>query len=79
MAGLSPRINNYIMKVKKQLHLPTILRGNWHLKVSVLNSQILVVAKHVISAEVVVQCFTNESEAENFIKFLIIKDTYEQQ
>jgi hypothetical protein len=54
----------------------TIRRGDWHIKTSMIQfQQILIVAKHITTGEVVIRCFIDELSASNFIEFIVEKGT----
>lgn len=59
---------------KKLVALQTIRRGDWLIKLSVMNGQILLVASHLIDLErVEIRAFYHPNEAFNFIDFIIGK------
>jgi len=67
------------LKVSKKLvALPAVRRGNWFIKVSVCNGQILLVASHAIDLnKIEVRAFWSPNEVYDFIDMLIEKDLYE--
>lgn len=59
---------------KKLVTLQTIRRGDWLIKLSVMNGQILLVASHLIDLErAEIRAFYHPNEAFNFIDFIIGK------
>lgn len=66
-------MNNYNVKVfDKLVTMNTVRRGNWLIKVSILNGQILLVASHLLDLEKIeVKTFWKSHEVHNFIEHLL--------
>lgn len=63
---------------KKLVTLPAIRRGNYLIKISVYNGQILLVASHSIDLhKVEVRSFWEPDEVYDFIDMIVEKDMYE--
>jgi len=63
------------IKITKNLvTLQTVRRGDWFIKISVMNGQILLIASHLIDLEKMeIRTFYHPNEAFNFIDFIIGK------
>lgn len=66
-------MNEYNVKVfDKLVTMNTVRRGNWLIKISILNGQILLIASHLLDLEKVeVKTFWNSNDVYNFIEFLL--------
>lgn len=71
-------MDNHLRVSKKIVTLPAVRRGDYFIKISVYNGQILLVASHAIDLEKVhVRLFGNPNDVYNFIDMIIEKDNYE--
>jgi len=65
-------MNPNIKVNKKLVTLAPVRRGDWLIKLSVLNGQILLVASHLIDLEKIeVNTFYNPQSVFDFIEFLV--------
>lgn len=66
-------MNEYNVKVfDKLVTMNTVRRGNWLIKISIFNGQILLIASHLLDLEKVeVKTFWNSNDVYNFIEFLL--------
>lgn len=66
-------MNEYNVKVfDKLVTMNTVRRGNWLIKISILNGQILLIASHLLDLEKVeVKTFWKSQDVYNFIEFLL--------
>jgi len=57
---------------KRMVTFQLIRRGNWLMKISVLNDKnVMVVAKHYFNSDVVIRYFANFEVASNWVEWLI--------
>ncbi len=66
-------MNKYNVKVfDKLVTMNTVRRGNWLIKISIFNGQILLIASHLLDLEKVeVKTFWKSQDVYNYIEFLI--------
>lgn len=66
-------MNEYNVKVfDKLVTMNTVRRGNWLIKISIFNGQILLIASHLLDLEKVeVKTFWKSHDVYNFIEFLL--------
>ena len=72
-------MDTYFNVNKKLMSLPAVRRGNYVIKVSVCNGQILLVASHATNdlEKIFVRSFWNPDDVYKFIDMIIEKDNYE--
>lgn len=66
-------MKNYNVKVfDKLVTMTAVRRGDWLIKISILNGQILLIASHLLELEKIeVKTFWTSNEVNNFIEYLV--------